>query len=264
MQKTVQYQQSTISYTLKGGGQAIVLLHGFGEDGSIWQRQKDFLQKQFTVIVPNLPGSGKSALLNKENVGMEDYASCVHAMLMEEGIESCIMLGHSMGGYITLAFAEMFPGKLDAFGLVNSTAFADSTEKKEVRKQGIELISEHGAYSFLKNTTPNLFSKEFKTNHSDQVAALIEKGKQFNSEALVQYYTAMMNRPDRTSILKESSVPVLFIIGTEDIAAPQSDLLQQVHLPKAAVIHILDGIGHMSMMETPEKLNELLLEFCLG
>ena len=264
MQKALQYQQSVISYTAEGSGQAIVLLHGFGEDSSIWERQKIFLQKRFKVIVPDLPGSGKSGLLKKENVGMEDYAGCIKALLKHEQIESCILLGHSMGGYVTLAFAEMFPGKLIGFGLVNSTAFADSADKKEVRKQGIQLISQHGAYSFLKKTTPHLFSKNFKASHCGQVEALIENGRQFSNEALVQYYTAMMNRPDRTRVLKDSAVPVLFVTGTEDIAAPLSDLLQQVHLPQTSHIHIMKGISHMSMMEAPEKLNEHLLEFSIG
>ena len=166
-----------------------------------------------------------------------------------------------MGGYISLAFAEMFPQKLKAFGLVHSTAFADSAEKKTGRQQGIEMINEYGAFAFLKNTIPNLFSKKFKETNADEVEQLIEKGKSFSEEALTQYYTAMMNRPDRTAVLKEAKVPVLFIIGEEDIAAPLDDLLQQVHLPDISDIHILQGVGHMGMMEVPELVNKHLLSF---
>ena len=123
------------------------------------------------------------------------------------------------------------------------------------------MIKEHGAFAFLKSTIPGLFSKSFKDQHNDKVVALIEKGNAFSVEALVQYYTAMMNRPDRTQVLKEAGMPVLFTLGAEDNAAPLNDLLQQVHLPKVAYIHILEGVGHMSMMEEEEKVNNYILEF---
>lgn len=261
MQKTFQYIQSTICYTIKGKGQPVVLLHGFGEESSIWNGQIDFLKHNCTLIIPDLPGSGKSEMLNNEAVEITDFANCINALLEQENIGQCILLGHSMGGYISLAFAEMFPQKLKAFGLVHSTAFADSAEKKTGRQQGIKMINEYGAFAFLKNTIPNLFSKEFKETHEDEVAQLMEKGKNFSAGALTQYYTAMMNRPDRTVVLKDAKVPVLFIIGEEDVAAPLDDLLQQVHLPDISDIHILPGVGHMGMMEVPELLNKHLLSF---
>ncbi len=90
---------------------------------------------------------------------------------------------------------------------------------------------------------------------------MIEEGKNFSSEALIQYYTAMMQRPDRTAVLTKSNVPVLFIIGSEDVAAPLDDLLKQVHLPKISYILIIQGVGHMSMMEKADELNNYLLEF---
>ena len=261
MQKTFYYIQSTISYTIHGNGQPVILLHGFGEDSSIWNGQIDFLKNHCTLIIPDLLGSGKSEILNSETVEITDFANCINALLEQENIEKCILLGHSMGGYITLAFAEMFPQKLKAFGLVHSTAFADSAEKKTGRQQGIEMINEYGAFAFLKNTIPNLFSKKFKETNADEVEQLIEKGKNFSAEALTQYYTTMMNRPDRTVVLKDAKVPVLFIIGEEDVAAPLDDLLQQVPLPDISDIHILQGVGHMGMMEVPELLNKHLLSF---
>jgi pimeloyl-ACP methyl ester carboxylesterase len=238
-----------------------VLLHGFAEDGTIWDEQVLFLQQHCQLIVPDLPGSGKSALLEKENATIEDYAACINALLEKENVRRCIMLGHSMGGYITLAFAAMFPGKLAAFGFVHSTAFADSEEKKNTRKKAIQFIQEHGVYPFLKNSTPNLFAGKYKKEHPQRVADLIEHGKKFSKEALIQYYTAMINRPDRTAVLEKSNVPVLFIIGSEDAAAPLDDLMKQVHLPKVSYIHVLYDVGHMSMWEKPAELNNDLLKF---
>lgn len=257
MEKTFSYQNTPVFYQTTGSGKTMVFLHGFGEDSRIFDNQVEFLKDKCRVIVFDIPGSGKSPVLQGANT-TDDYALVVHALLLHENITSCIMLGHSMGGYITLAFAERYPEMLAGFGFVHSTAFADSDEKKESRKKGIEMIKRYGSYPFLKNTISNLFSDNYKQTHAREVAALIEKGKDFTPDALEQYYTAMMNRPDRTSVLRNSNVPVLFIAGTEDVAAPLNDVLQQVHLPEVSYIHILEGVGHMGMLETPDEVNKYI------
>ncbi|WP_018611811.1 alpha/beta fold hydrolase [Segetibacter koreensis] len=264
MEKKFQYLNTEMYYNVSGEGKAVVLLHGFAEDGNIWSEQVSFLQKYCKLIIPDLPGSGKSGMLQKDNVAIEGYATFINALLENENIEKCILLGHSMGGYITLAFAEMFAQKLTAFGFVHSTAFADNEEKKTSRQKGIKMMEEYGVFPFLKNTTPNLFSENYKKQHPERVSELIEQGKNFSKEALIQYYAAMMNRPDRTEVLKKSKVPVLFIIGSEDKAAPVDDVLKQVPLPKTSYVHIIRGVGHMSMWEEPEKLNKYLLEFIIN
>lgn len=261
MEKRFQYNGSYLYYYVTGSGLPVVLLHGFAETSGVWNEQISFLENHCKLIVPDLPGSGKSDMLQQENITIEDYAACIGALLNVENIDRCVMLGHSMGGYITLAFAEMFPGKLAGFGFVHSTAFADSEEKKNVRKKGIKLIEEYGGYPFIKNSTPNLFSDAFKKEHPGRVAELIEQGKNFSKEALIQYYTAMMNRPDRTSVLEKSTVPVLFIIGSEDVAAPLDDLLKQVSLPSVSYIHIIKAVGHMGMWEKPAEVNNHILGF---
>lgn len=271
MQKTFQYKNATISYRVEGEGKPVVLIHGFGEDSNIFNHQTAFLKEHCLLIVPDLPGSGHSeTLVDREQmtddksesvISITDYANCIHQLLLHENISSCIMLGHSMGGYITLAFAELFPQLLTGFGLINSSAFADNEEKKANRKHGIEMMEQYGAYAFLKNTIPNLFAKKFKEAFPEKMESLIEASKQFSKKACQQYYAAMMNRPDRTHVLKGNLLPVLFVIGTEDVAAPLNDVLQQTHLPICSYIHILENVGHMSMWEAPELLNNYLLEF---
>lgn len=261
MEKKFEFVGSAMYYQVFGTGQPVMLLHGFAEDSNIWKDQIPSLMVHSKVILPDLPGSGKSGVLNKAEVSIEEYAHCLNAILENEKIESLILLGHSMGGYITLAFAELYPDKLKAFGFVHSSAFADNEEKKSGRKKGIALIEEYGAFPFLKNMMPGLFSESFKKQHPEKVSAFIEQGKNFSNEVLIQYYSAMMNRPDRAMILRNSTVPVLFIMGDKDVAAPLSDLLQQVHLPKISYIHILKDAGHMSMLEAPEKLAEYLVNF---
>ncbi|MEN9686522.1 MAG: hypothetical protein RLZZ28_2308 [Bacteroidota bacterium] len=262
MFKTLPYKDTTLFYRLTGVGKTVVLLHGFGEDSRIWESQVDFLKNHCRLLVPDLPGSGKSALLKSgKPVGMEDYACCIKAILDKEQIESCIMLGHSMGGYITLAFAKKFPAYLTGFGLIHSTAFADSEEKKISRSKAIEFLEKFGVGPFLKNTIPNLFGNHFKNQFPEKIAALIQRGESFSKEALQQYYRAMMERPDYTAVLKSNGIPVLFVMGTDDIAAPMADVLKQVSLPDISYIYVMPDIGHMSMLEAGETLNGQLFDF---
>ena len=125
-----------------------------------------------------------------------------------------------MGGYISLAFAEKYPELLNAFGLFHSTAYADDEAKKEARRKGIEFIKNNGAAAFIKNTTPNLFSEKTKKENPELVEKLVDQSQNFSSEALIQYYEAMIQRPDRTSVLKSFQKPVLFIIGQTRYCRP--------------------------------------------
>jgi pimeloyl-ACP methyl ester carboxylesterase len=271
MQKSFLYQAATISYTILGKGKPVLLLHGFGEDSNVWKYQVSFLKEHCLLIIPDLPGSGKSSLLGLETgvrrlelndyISIDDYADCIHALLQHENIRSCIMLGHSMGGYITLAFAEKYASLLTGFGLVHSTAYADSEEKKLGREKGIATIEKYGSYPFLKNTIPNLFSKRFKETHPEKVNELIEANKEFSKEALQQYYRAMMLRPDRTNVFLSNRFPVLFVMGTEDVAAPLEDVIKQASLPYISYIYVLQDTAHMGMWEAPEKMNQQLLFF---
>ena len=273
MYKTFQYQMATISYRVEGKGNPVVLIHGFGEDSHIWDTQIEFLKEYCLLILPDLPGTGNSQMIvhsiqEKNNatpfssvISLDDYADCIYTLLLHENIKLCTMLGHSMGGYITLAFAQLFPQMLTGFGLIHSSAFADSEEKKGNRQLGIEKMNQEGAYAFFKNSIPNLFSKSFKETNPGKINELIEATKYFSSKACQQYLNAMINRPDRTEVLKKTPLSVLFIIGTEDTAAPMNDLLSQTHLPKSTIIHILEETGHMSMLESPDLLNQYLLAF---
>ncbi len=263
MLKNFQYFNTSISYRIEGTGEPIVLLHGFGEDSKIWNSQVEYLKEKYLVIIPDIPGSGKSTMLEglSQAITLGDYAVCIQALLLHEKITECFMFGHSMGGYITLAFVELYPNLVKGFGLIHSTAFADNEEKKQNRQKGIEMMEQYGAASFLKNTIPNLFGSSFKEQHPEVVQQLIDDSAQFSTLACQQYYTAMMNRPDRQLALKNSKVPVLFVAGTEDVAAPLNDVLEQSKLPAISYIHVLDGVGHMGMLEAPEKISQYLDTF---
>jgi pimeloyl-ACP methyl ester carboxylesterase len=166
-----------------------------------------------------------------------------------------------MGGYITLAFAEKYPDRLRSMGLFHSTAYPDSEEKKEVRRRGIEFIRQNGPVKFLGQSIPNLFCDDFKKKDSATVQKILARYANFAAQSLVNYYEAMMLRPDRTHVLKNFPGPVLFILGKYDTAVPLDQGLQQCYMPGLSYIHILEHSAHMGMWEEPAIANPFLEEF---
>lgn len=272
-EKNFTYQSSKIFYRITGNGKPVVLIHGFGEDGNVWHNQIAALEKNYTLIIPDLPGSGQSELIG--DMSIEGMANCIKELTNIEALSSSstgrgwegAVLGHSMGGYITLAFAEKYPLAVAAFGLIHSSAYADSEEKKEARRKSIEFIKTNGAYEFLKTAIPGLFllgqdgSRPSDPLTATQMETLIAAGNNFTPEALVAYYTAMINRPDRTAVLKTFTQPILFLMGQYDKAVPFEHSLAQSHLPQQSHIHILRNSAHMGMIEEAAKTNAALLNF---
>ena len=261
MLKKLSYQNRKIVYQAIGTGKPVILVHGFGENGDIWENQAAYLKDQYQLIIPDLPGSGQSDLIN--DMSIEGMAETIHAIIHEEKIETCPVIGHSMGGYILLALVEKYWNHVSTFGLFHSTAYADSEEKKSARHKGIDFINRHGAFEFLKNTTPNLFSQKTKDENPELITEFIAGLDNFSAPALVSYYEAMMKRPDRTEILQKARVPVLFIMGKYDNAVPPEDGLQQCHLPEKSYIYVLRNSGHLGMLEEKDKSNEILDKFLL-
>jgi pimeloyl-ACP methyl ester carboxylesterase len=262
--KQIIFQNKKIFYRTGGKGKPVMLLHGFAEDGNIWNYQFKKLKEKFLVIVPDLPGSGSSEILEGK-ILIEDYADVVKAIadaeLFNEPQNQFTLIGHSMGGYITLAFAEKYPGLLNGFGLFHSTAYADDDAKKEIRRKGIEFIKNNGVDLFIKNTTANLFSEKTKKRNPDIIENLIDISKHFSADALIQYYKAMIERPDRTNVLKSLKKPILFIIGKKDNAVSLQASLKQCHIPSISHIKILKNSGHMGMWEEKREATTFLLDF---
>jgi pimeloyl-ACP methyl ester carboxylesterase len=261
MTKELLYQTKQIHYRIVGTGRPVMLIHGFGEDGNVWKNQAAYLMEKFQLIIPDLPGSGKSELI--DDMSMEGMTEVIHAIIHEENIDSCPVIGHSMGGYITLAYAEKYWNHVSAFGLFHSSAFADSEEKKATRQKGIDFVHQHSAFEFLKTATPNLFSQLTKDETPELIHEQIASLHNFSTESLVSYYQGMMQRPDRTEVLRKAAVPVLFIMGKYDVAVPMEDSLKQCYLPEKSYIHILQKSGHMGMLEEKEESNRILEDFLL-
>ena len=259
MEKQITVSELPVHYTDAGTGDVVVLIHGLAEDGSVWEQQTLPLSAGYRVLIPDLPGSGLSALPG--NLSMESLAAAVKAVLENEGISEAVIIGHSMGGYTTLAFAELYPDMVKAFGLFHSTAVADSEEKIASRKKNIDFILSNGTLTFLKTATPSSFSPAFQEEHPDVIEELIARYSSFDPLSLVAYNEAMVQRPDRKHVLAGAACPVLFVIGKQDDVIPFEQSLQMAHLPDTAYIHVLEKSGHMGMMEEPENSTRILNKF---
>jgi pimeloyl-ACP methyl ester carboxylesterase len=295
--KTVDIILPDASYAIfcrdTGTGIPVLLLHGFAEDGTVWDHQIDALTgdaantgliEGIRLIIPDLPGSGRSsapstssapsgfsALSNSSALSsssapscplsIDDMAAVIKGLLDELQLEKTILIGHSMGGYIALAFAALYPERLTAVGLFHSTAYPDSEEKKATRRKAIEFIRANGAAPFIRQSIPNLFSSNTREGRPELVETAIAKYSGFAPDSLVAYYEAMIARPDRTAVLRQFKGPVLFIAGEDDTVIPVRQVIEQCYLPAIADLHVIPGAGHMAMLENPKMSNRYLAEF---
>jgi pimeloyl-ACP methyl ester carboxylesterase len=253
----------SLFYRTTGTGSPVMLVHGFAEDGHIWDELVPTLEKRYRLIIPDHIGSGRSTG-NLEGLSMESLADNLQLIVEKEKLQDFAMIGHSMGGYVTLAYAEKYPERLGRFGLFHSTAFEDSAEKKAGREKNIAFISKYGSAKFQEQAIPNLFSEESRTRTPEKVSAMIGRYSNFSPSALVAYTKAMKDRPERIHVLKNFKKAVLFIMGEKDTAVPIEQGLKQCGVPELSYIYIAAQSGHLGMLEEPEFCLKALQDFLSG
>ena len=246
MERWIDFKGANCYYNVYGKGKVIMLVHGFIEDGGMWDGIVNKLKKSYCLIVPDLPGFGKSPLTATE-LSMDWYAECLHEILKAEKVKNLVLLGHSMGGYITLNFAEKHGDMLAGFGLINSHCFEDTPLKKENRLRGIDFIKEHGTHVFIRELYNSIFHESFKKKNRKLIDALITKAQKYTPQAVMLANAAMMNRKDKSEVLKNAKVPVLFVNGEEDESAPVAYTLKQASYPANADFHLFSKCKHMTV-----------------
>lgn len=249
-------------YEKRGKGPAVVLLHGLPCNHTVWNNLTDKLSGRFTFILPDFPGAGQSAEKTSD-FSLKEVAQEIEEILKAENIGKAIMAGHSMGGYTVMAFAKMFPEKVKAISLIHSSAAADTEEKKQIRRKSIALIEkgDTAKTAFVKALIKSLFDENFVKRHPEVVSAAFQTGNQLSVKTLVQFYKALMNREDTTSLLPNLPFPVQWILGEYDQAIELRNTLPITHLARINDICIYPDCGHMSMLELPEKLANDLNRF---
>lgn len=252
---------SVIHFFEKGQGQPLVLIHGFCESGNMWEYFAEKLSNEFRVICPDLPGFGDSPISGPQ-ISLEEVAVMLEDWLESNQIEKPLVIGHSLGGYVTLALLELMGNRIKAIGLFHSTAFPDDSEKKEMRNRTIDFLKKNGVEKFVTSFVPPLFPEKRREELADEIQAAIVDAKRSSLNGLIAYSGAMRDRKERLEVLKQFSGPKLLIAGTEDGAVK----IESSRAQKTAYSQYveLSGVGHMGMVEEREKTLEMIRVFCLN
>lgn len=255
--KTTSYKNTKISYSDTGKGNAIVLLHGFLENRSMWDFFIAELSQKYRVIAIDLLGHGHSECLGYIHT-MEDQADMVHEILGEMRIKKAVFAGHSMGGYIALAFAELYPEMVKGIALINSTSRADSDERKQNRDRAIKAVKkDHTA--FVRLSIANLFSEANRDRLSEAIEQVKMQALQTPLQGIVAALEGMKMRKDREVLLHFGPYPVLLVLGKNDPVLPYEENAAQVDGTKTQLVTFPDG--HMSLIENRDELLQTLADF---
>ena len=260
MKKQIIFQNQNINYQTEGQGECIVLLHGFMEDLGMWNHHSEELSKDYQVLCIDLPGHGETGIW-RESHGMDFMAEIVEQVLLAEAIEKCIMVGHSMGGYTTLAFAEKYPQRLNGFGLFHSHSMADSDEAKKNRKRTIEIVKQE-KMSFINQFIPSLFAENNQLIFKKEIEHQIEMANAMNPQGIIAALAGMKERTMRLDVIAFSKVPVLFILGKKDSRIAIDHALAQASTAPLAQITVLGNSGHMGWLEEKSKTTSTIKGFC--
>lgn len=244
-----------LNYRESGSGPVLVFLHGFCEDIRIWDNYLPLFAPGYRVICLDLPGFGKSPVAEPD---LSVWARECLATLDSLNVDGFSLIGHSMGGYVALALAELAPRRIRTLTLFHSSAYADTEEKKENRLKQVRFTEEHGAKKMVQQLVPKLFREGYS---GDGLSYAIGIAEEQTKEGIVAALIAMKDRSDRTAVLKEAMFPVLFLSGKHDTLLPLADQATQASMPSVCQFSILDSSGHMGMLEEPEQAHRHMRHF---
>lgn len=213
--------------------------------------------KKNRVITVDLLGHGKSECLGYVHT-MEDHADVVHAILSELRIRKVVFVGHSMGGYIALAFAELYPDTIKGIVLLNSTARADSEGRKANRDRAIKAVKQ-SFLNFVSLSIANLFSESNRDRLSSAIEKVKKEALKTPLQGIVASLEGMKTRKDREVLLHLTPYPKLMILGEKDPVLPYEETIEQIENTKVALVTFPDG--HMSYIENQSELLKILLAF---
>ena len=240
-----------LHYERQGSGKTIVLIHGFLGGSELFKELTDDLSLHFDVITVDLPGHGKSPV-ELEAYTVEAYAKEIVDVLKSEKIEKACWLGHSLGGYITLAALadQLFP--IPKAILLHSAVNADSDEVKEKRTSQQQSIKKDGVEAFVENIIPNFFAPSSSQKMLDKAKEIANTA---SVEGLVAALESMKARPVRQTFIDETTTPILVIEGRHDKVVPKVETSNE-HIIKAVV-----DSGHLGMIEDLDGVLQAIYSF---
>ena len=259
MEQQIKHKGEIINFQVSGKGNCIVLLHGFLESLKIWNHFIKSLSIEFKAVTIDLPGHGKTGNFSK-NHSMDLMAEIVRRILDHLNIKECIIVGHSMGGYVSLSFAQNHPDLLRGICLFHSQAAADSEEAQIIRDRTIKIVNK-SRKNFIQLFIPDLFAADNRKIHAKEIEALKKQAELTSKKGIIAALEGMKQRKDNTDTLRNFNKPVLFIHGKEDSRIPVSTIMQQSCLPYRCSVHLLGGVGHMGYIEAREETLEYIKQF---
>jgi len=254
------YKGRSICYSDSGKGAVIVLLHGYLESSEVWNGFEDKLASEFRVISVDLPGHGLSDIYEETHT-MEFMASVVKGLLDSLNINKGFITGHSLGGYVALAFLELFPGYLSGYCLFHSHPLPDSPEAIEKRIREIAIVKAGKKHLMY----PDNVIRMFAPSNIDKYSEALHRSKKIASgipgEGIIAVLNGMMQRPSRLELMQEGRVPCLWILGLMDSYIPYDIIQTKVDLPANAKVVVLEESGHMGFVEEEDKSVEAIKMF---
>jgi len=260
MKSNILIGNKNIFYTDIGEGKVIVLLHGYLESLEIWDDFSTQLSKKYRVISFDIPGHGDSDVI-AENQSMKMISEILYQTLGVLGITKCFLIGHSMGGYVTLMMHKLNPELLSGFCLFHSHPFADTQETKKKRLREIELVKDGRKDLIARFNLPSAYADENIKSLKKAVNRSIEIALKTSKEGAIANLYAMTNRPNFSRELSNSEIPFLYLLGKHDNLMDCTDIIKNVTLPKTSELYILENSGHMGFIEEKEKSLKIITQF---
>jgi pimeloyl-ACP methyl ester carboxylesterase len=265
MEQFINQNQKKISFEDKGKGNPIVLLHGFLESLEIWNQYVKELSREFRVVTIDLPGHGKTEAISEVHT-MELMADVVKSVLDNLKITECVIIGHSMGGYVALAFAEKYGSFVKGLGLFHSSALADTNESLVNRDRMIALVKQD-KLGFISQFISSLFAKANQKRLIHDIGRLEDIASSMKPESVIAALEGMKVRTDKIDLLRTAEFRIMYVAGQEDTRIPLEVILAQVKLIPHYEINFLGGVGHMGFLEAREETLDQWLNFarkCYG
>lgn len=250
MSSFAEFKKVKVSYSDKGDGRVIVLLHGFLGSKQLWDDYIKKLSKSYRVIAIDLPGHGETPSIGYYH-SMEMLAQSVKAVLDKIGVRKYIIGGHSMGGYTALAFAELYPENIKGLCLIHSTAYSDSENKQKERDQIIRILKS-GHKKFISNLLTAHFTEENIRKDAEIIKKVVQTASSNSKKSIISSIEGMKERKSRTLILKFAEFPVLFIVGKKDSIVDYETTFPQIGVCKFPSVVVLENYGHMGCYESPK------------
>jgi pimeloyl-ACP methyl ester carboxylesterase len=254
---TLHTTRSGIVYDVVGDGHpAIVLIHGYPLDRSVWAEVVPLLADRATVLSVDLPGFGASAPPLDGDLSMARLAGDVADVLDAEGIDAAVIVGLSMGGYVALAFAELHPGRVRALALVGAKTEPDGTEAKAARDAQSASILAEGRTTVVGPLLGALLAPDATMQERARLRTMIEATPY---ETFVGALAGMRDRPDRTDVVRSLAVPVVVIVGDHDPLVPVAMAREIADMAADGSLTVIEGEGHLVPMEAPAAVAAALL-----